>query len=251
MTVSKFWRPRPITNHILPLFKIKAVFYLFQSLSKPLLAFHIYCRNMLICPKRENTNWFLQVWSIIFLVPSQPHLSSNQWSLLSISPGGHLTINALVVVWDNLSLLITRNHLVHHLYLPCPGLLRISCPSPFPLGTIAHWKAEPGPSVLRVSTKNLWEDVSTDIFRAKLYSWSSRESCPLSWGRNLHDDFSGQNWVQPTAVKCGMERTIFKKSLQKWWISFLYHAPQDWLGVFLIRILWLLSKDKLHKNPPF
>lgn len=134
MTVSKFQRPRPITNHILPLFKIKAQFYPFQSLSEPPLAFQIYCSKMLICPHRENTNWFLKVWSIIFLVPSKPHLSSNQWRLLSISPGAHLTINPLVVDGDKLYVCsspgttwcITCASPVHHLTWPAEGFMSVT-----------------------------------------------------------------------------------------------------------------------------
>lgn len=116
MAVSKFWRPRPITNHILPLFKIKAVFYLFQSLSKSLLAFQIRIK-MFMCPPRKNKTWILKLWWIIFLVPSKPPLSSSQWSLLSTSPGDHLTINALVVPWDKL-------HFAHHQEPP------LACASP-------------------------------------------------------------------------------------------------------------------------
>lgn len=205
MTVSKFQRPRPITNHILPLFKIKAQFYPFQSLSEPPLAFQICCSKMLICPHRENTNWFLKVWSIIFLVPSKPHLSSNQWRLLSISPGAHLTINPLVVDGDKLYVCSSSGTTwcitCASPDLACWGFhVRHLCV----LAPLPKERLSQDLQFEKFLQKNQGEGVSTDVFRAKVYSWSSREIGPLSWSIILHDDFSGQNWVHLTAVKCGI-----------------------------------------------
>lgn len=153
---------------------------------------------MLVCPHRKNPNWFLKVWSIIFLVSSKSHLSSSQWHLLSTSPSGHLTINPLVVAWDKLHVCSSPGITW---CITCPGLLRISCPSPLSLGSIAQWKAKPGPAFYQKSGRSKHR-----FYRAKLYSWSSREICPLPWGIILHNDFSGQKLGSPYwgEIYCGI-----------------------------------------------
>jgi len=47
------------------------------------------------------------------------------------------------------------------------------------VSTAAKYKAQMGPSISKVSIKNQGEDLSTDVFKPKLYSLSSREASVL------------------------------------------------------------------------